>query len=126
MENNVENENELLREHKIFKQDAGLSRPIGRRDLHVIPGSFQEYSEKFTRKVSDFSISDRFKGSNVVGRIEITLSDYPDLQSDPVIQQVVEKLRKLSKIRKIDSIKINVYRDEEECGIHRDGDDDGI
>ena len=118
-------ENRLLREHKIFKKDAGLLKPIGRRDLHVIPGSFQEYSEKFRLAVFEVLISDSFKGSNAVGRIEITLSEYPDLQSDPVIQQVVEKLRELSKIRKIDSIKINVYRNDEECGIHRDGQDEG-
>ena len=124
MENNVENR--LLREHIIFKQGAGLERPIGRRDLQVIPRSFQEYSEKFRIAVFEFLISDNFKGSNATGRIEISLSDYPDLQSDPVMQEVVEKLRELSKIQKIDSIKINVYRDEEECRNHHDGEDDGL
>ena len=127
MQNCIENANgRLLREHKIFKQDAGLLRPIGRRDLQVIPGPFREYSERFILKVLEFLVSDSFKGPNAVGRIEITLSEYPDLQSDPVIQQVVEKLRDLSKIQKIDSIKINVYREEEQCEIHRDGEDECI
>ena len=98
METNVENS---------LKQDAELLKPIGRRDLHVIPGSFQEYSEKFTQKLLDFWIKHRGR----IRGIEIALREYPDL---PVIPQVVEKLRELSKIQKIDTIKINVYRDEEE------------
>ena len=129
MTNTVENGYYRLL-HKIYLKDENLENPLRNRDFQLIPGFFQRYSERFMQTVSDFVNSDRFEGSETNGRIEITVIECPDLMHDPVIDEVITELSKVSKIKKssidFDGIKINVYADGEECLLHRDRLHDGM